>query len=113
MSNPNPRESDKLNLFSFLFRSRVKVTKGDVAILNLSLLFFLFSVLAAVWLVVIGSISALILGYRFSFEKNSSDFGGSFDSIVKDAASNVKGAVNAFTAPKAEDAEPKDDKGAE
>ena len=93
------------NLFSFLYRTRVKAAKGNVTIVNLSLLFSVLSLLLAPWVVVIGVIVALVLGYRFSFEKNAADFGGTFQSVVKDAAGNVKEAVESFSKHTGNDAE--------
>ena len=94
---------DKSNLFSFLYRTRVKIFKGDIPILNLSLLFCLLSLLSAAWLVVIGSIAGLLLGYRFEMEKNSPDFGGSFRNMVQGAAGNMKSAVDSFAGSKDEE----------
>lgn len=87
----------KSNFFSFLYRNRVIVKKGDITIVNLSLLFAVISVLTAPWLVLGGFIAALALGYRFSFMKNSPDFCGDFNEVVKDAAGNVKSVVDSVT----------------
>jgi len=104
MTENTNRGLDKNNLFSFLYRTRVKVFKGDLPIVNLSLLFFILSLLSAAWLVVIGSIVGLIMGYRFEMEKNSPDFGGSFRNMVQGAAGNVKNAVDSFAKSNDEDA---------
>ncbi|MBE5777989.1 MAG: DUF4342 domain-containing protein [Clostridiales bacterium] len=90
------QEAKKEGIFSKLFRTRIKVAKGDLAIMNVSSLFLIFSLLSALWLVVIGAVIALLLGYRFSIEKNSPDFCGEFKELVKDAGSNVRSAVNSF-----------------
>lgn len=82
------------NVFSFLYRTRIKVDKGSTPILNLSLIFSILVVCSAPWLAVIGLVVALVLGYRFSIERNSSDFNGDFDEIVKNAATNVKSTVD-------------------
>lgn len=91
-----PQQAEKPNLFSKLFRTRIKVAKGDLPILNVSVLFVIFSALSAIWLVVSGGIVALLLGYRFSIEKNSPHFSGEFKDLVKDAGSNMKNAVDSF-----------------
>ncbi len=78
------------NWFSFLYRTRVKVYKGQTAIINLSLLFTLLAVFTAPWLAVAGLVIALLLGYRFFIEKNAPQFSGDFDEVVRDAAQNVK-----------------------
>ena len=93
---------DKNSIFSFLYRNRVVVSKADVTIVNLSIVFFILAVLCAPWLVLIGVIVAFALGYRFSFEKNSADFGGSIDDLVQNAAGKVKSAVEGFIKEKGE-----------
>ena len=96
---------DKNSIFSFLYRNRVVASKGGVTIVNLSIVFFILAVLCAPWLVLIGAIVAFALGYRFSFEKNSADFGGTIDDIVQNAAGKVKGVVEGFTKEKGEPVE--------
>ena len=75
--------------FSVLYCTRIKVFKGQVPILNLSLLFMLLAVGSAPWVGVVGLIAALALGYRFCVERNSPDFCGDFDTVMQDAAQNV------------------------
>ena len=84
----------KNGIFSFLYCNRVKVTKGSTPILNLSLIFSLLGLLTAPWLVVIGVIVALMLGYKFGFERNAPGFSNDFDSVVKGAAGNVRNVVD-------------------
>lgn len=87
--------SSKKNIwFSFLFGTRVKVCRKDTVILNLSLLFSVLALCTAPWLVVGGLIAALLLGYQFSIEKNAPQFSASFDEVVRDAAQNVRDAVD-------------------
>jgi len=80
--------------FSILYRTRVKVCKGQTTIINLSFIFSLLAVSTAPWLAVVGLIIALMLGYRFSIEKNAPHFSGDFDEVMRDAAQNVKNAVD-------------------
>ena len=87
------------NWFSVLYRTRIRVDKEDISIVNLSLLFCLLAVLSAPWLVVGGAIAALVLGYRFSIQKNAPGFSGDFDEVVRDAARNVQSAVDNATHP--------------
>ena len=82
------------NWFSILYRTRVKVCKGETTSINLSFIFSLLAVSTAPWLAVAGLIIALALGYRFSIEKNAPQFSGNFDEVVRDAAQNVKNAVD-------------------
>jgi heme/copper-type cytochrome/quinol oxidase subunit 2 len=85
------------NIFSTLYRTRIKVTKDSTTIINLSLLFTIVSALLAIWLVVIGAVVALLLGYRFSIQKNAPEFTGDLKEIVEDAGENVKEVVRNFT----------------
>ena len=97
------------NVFSVLYRTRVKVQKDDTPILNLSLIFSIIAVCSAPWLAVIGLVVALVLGYRFSIERNAAEFSGSFQDVVNSAAANVKGEVNSFTGTENEIEEKKDE----
>ena len=96
------------NVFSVLYRTRVKVQKDDTPILNLSLIFSIIAVCSAPWLAVIGLV-VVVLGYRFSIEHNAAEFSGSFQDVVNSAAANVKGAVNSFTGTENESEEKKDE----
>ena len=78
------------NVFSVLYRTRVKVQKDDTPILNLSLIFSIIAVCSAPWLAVIGLVVALVLGYRFSIERNAAEFSGSFQDVVNSAAATSR-----------------------
>lgn len=94
MDNQNNTQAKGSNVFSFLYRTRVKVNKGSTPILNLSIIFSILAVCSAPWLAVIGLVIAVILGYRFSIERNAEGFSGDFQEVVKDAATNVKSTVD-------------------
>ena len=96
-NNTNNTTNGKNGFFSMMYRTRILITKGDTTILNLSLLFSIISLLCAPWLVVIGAIVALALGYKFAIDRNASAFDKDFEHVVKDAASNVKHAVEDVT----------------
>lgn len=82
------------HMFNYLFRLRVKVFKNDTPIINLSVLFVIFSVLIASWLVILSAVTALLMGYRFAVERDSETFKeDSFEDMVKNAGSNVKNTV--------------------
>ncbi len=85
---------NKNGIFSFLYCNRVKVTKAGTPILNLSLGFGLVTLLTAPWLVIGGVIVALVLGYKFGYERNAAGFSNDFDTVVKGAASNVRNVVD-------------------
>ena len=85
------------NFFGRLYRFRFVVKKGSITIINLSLLFSLISLLISPHLVILGLIVLLVLGYRVSFVTDSTDFAGeNLESMVKNAAQNVKSTVNSF-----------------
>ena len=63
----------------------------------MSILFGIISLLCAPWLVVIGALVALLLGYRFSIDRNATAFDKDFENVVKDAANNVKNVVENVT----------------
>ncbi len=86
------------NFFGRLYRFRLIVKKGDITIVNLSLLFSLIALLISPHLVFLGLIVLLVLGYRVTFDTNSADFAGdNLESMVKNAAQNVKSTVNNLT----------------
>ena len=80
--------------FNLLYCTRVKVHKGQTPIINLSFIFTLLAAMSAPWVAVAGLIAALALGYRFSIQKNAPEFTANFDEVVRDAARNVKNAVD-------------------
>lgn len=85
------------HLFNRLYRTRVRVFRGDVTIANISLLFFIFSLLVAAWLVLIGAVVALLLGYRIILERNSAAFSSeTLENMVKNAGTNVRSTVSAI-----------------
>ena len=98
------------NIFSILYSTRIKVQKDDTPILNLSLIFSAIAVFSAPWLAVIGLVVALVLGYRFSIERNAAEFSGSFQDVVNSAATNVKGAVHSFAGTENDSEEKKEEK---
>jgi len=84
-------------VFDFLYRLRVIVKKEQTVIINLSALFLLVVFILAAHVCVIGLILALVLGYRFSIERNSRVFAqDTFDDIVRNARSNVHNTVHSF-----------------
>jgi hypothetical protein len=97
MENNTSSSNGKHGFFSLLYRTRVIIMKGDTTILNVSILFGIISLLCAPWLVVIGALVALLLGYRFSIDRNAAAFDKDFENVVKDAASNVKNVVENVT----------------
>ncbi|MCE5343419.1 MAG: hypothetical protein LLF96_07545 [Eubacteriales bacterium] len=77
-----------------LYQLRVKVFKGNIPIINLSILFLIFALLVAPWLVILSAIAALLMGYRFAVKHDDTAFGEeSLEHMVKNAGSNVKGTL--------------------
>lgn len=89
-------ESGANGIFSSLYQTRIKVMKGETTIINLSVIFSLVCLLFAPWLVVIGAVVALVLGYRFSMVRRAEGFSESWNSVVHTATSHVKDAAEQF-----------------
>lgn len=89
-------EANTSGIFSFLYQTRLQVKKGQTTIINLSFIFSLACLLLAPWLVVIGAVAALALGYRFSILRRAEGFSESWNSVVHSATDQVKGAVEQF-----------------
>ena len=98
---PSHNTADKkgfMSLMTKLYQFRLKVKKGSVTILNLSLLFSLLALIISPHLVVIGAILMLILGYHVSFDKRDADFASdNLERMVRNASENVKETVSDFT----------------
>ena len=91
-------KSTLMELLHKCFRARVKVRREDTPILNISALFAVLAVLVSPHIVIIGAIIALVLGYKFSFDKHDHAFDGeNLERTVRNAAENVKTSVNDFT----------------
>ncbi len=105
-NNSHTNGNEKSGLFSLLYRTRFMVTKGETTIVNLSVLFAVIALLCAPWLVVIGAVIALALGYHFAIKRNDGGFGNDFEKVVKDAANNVKHAVQSVVGKPEEPSEP-------
>ena len=97
MENNTNQTNNKGGFFSMMYRTRIVITKGENTILNLSVLFSIISLLCAPWLVVVGAIVALALGYKFAIDRNAAAFDKDFEHVVKDAAENVKQVVENVT----------------
>lgn len=82
------------SFFKVMYRTRVKIRRGDMPILNLSLLFSIISLLSAPWLVVIGVLVALVLGYRLSIDRSGEGFEDSFEEMVENSRRNVRKVFN-------------------
>ena len=91
------QQSNRNRWFSILYRTRIRVWKDQTPIVNLSLIFSILAVGTAPWLAAAGIVAAVAMGYRFGIEKNAAGFSGDLDEVVRDAAQNVKNAVDSVT----------------
>ena len=84
-----------INFLQKLYQCRVKVHKGDIPVVNLSVIYAGAALLFAPHITITGIIIAMILGYRFSFSQNDADFAAdNLKTTVKNAAENAKATVN-------------------
>jgi len=83
--------------FSILYRTRFRASKNGETVVNLSILFSLIALLTAPWLVLFGLLAALVMGYRFSIDRRGLGFEQNFDEVVRNAAVNVKQAMENVT----------------
>ncbi len=85
------------NVFQLLYRFRLKIKKDDITILNLSILFVLFALLFSPWVVIIGLLFALVLGYRIRLDRKSREFEDiSLEDTIKHAGENIKHTVDSL-----------------
>ena len=98
MDGKNKKSETKektLNLLQKLYRTRVKIRKGETGIFNVSVLFAGLCLLFAPHMTIAGIIVSLILGYQFSFTSMDPDFSSdSLEKMVKNAAQNAKSSVS-------------------
>ena len=84
-----------LNFLQKLYRSRVKIRKGDTPIVNVSILFAAICLLLAPHMTIAGVIVSMILGYQFSFTSMDPDFASAnLEKMVRSAAQNAKSSVS-------------------
>lgn len=84
-----------LNLLQKLYRSRVKIRKGDTNIFNVSVIFAVLCLFLAPHMTIAGIILSIILGYQFSFTGMDPDFASeNLEKMVKSAAQNAKSSVS-------------------
>ena len=86
----NETKEKTLNLLQKLYRTRVKIRKGNTGIFNVSVLFAGLCLLFAPHMTIAGIIVSLILGYQFSFTSMDPDFASeNLEKMVKNAAQNA------------------------
>ncbi len=91
----NETKDKALGFLQKLYRSRVKIRKGETGIVNVSILFAGLCLLLAPHMTIAGIIVSMILGYQFSFTGMDPDFStDSLEKMVKNAAQNAKTSVS-------------------
>lgn len=78
------------SFFRVMYRTRVRINRGEMSILNLSVLFSLLALLTAPWIVILGLLVALVLGYRISIDKSGAGFEDSFEEVLENSKRNVR-----------------------
>ena len=91
-------KSGVVDMITKLYRARIKIKMDDVTVLNVSSLCGIAGLVFAPHMLIAGGIASLVLGYKFTFDKNDPDFAGeNLESMVRNAADNVKASVSDFT----------------
>ena len=91
----NDTKGKALNILQKIYRSRVKIRKGDTSILNVSVLFAGLSLIFAPHITIAGIIASMVLGYQFSFSSMDPEFSSdNLEKMVKNAAQNAKSSVS-------------------
>ena len=91
----NETKQKALNFLQKLYRSRLKIRKGETSIINVSILFAILCLVFAPHMTIAGVIVSMILGYQFSFSKMDPDFESeNIEKMVKSAAQNAKSSVS-------------------
>ena len=107
-TDTHDREKRK-GIFHYLYRLRLKIKKEDITIINLSSLFVIFALLISPWLVIIGLLLALVLGYKVRLDSKSHEFDDvTFEDTLKHAGENIKHTVDSFMHD-SDDEKPQDD----
>lgn len=82
---------EKGSLLAYLYRFRMTIRKGSLCIVNISVLAAAVALIAAPYVVGIGLLLALTLGYRIRFVKNSEDFSeDQIDRMIRSAKNTVQ-----------------------
>ncbi len=93
--NTNETKSKAIGILQKIYRSRVKIRKGETGILNVSVLFAGLCLLFAPHMTIAGVIASMLLGYQFSFSAMDPEFASdSLEKMVKNAAQNAKSSVS-------------------
>lgn len=93
--NTNDTKGKAIGILQKIYRSRVKIRKGETSIANVSVLFAGLCLLFAPHMTIAGIIASMLLGYQFSFSGMDPEFASdSLEKMVKNAAQNAKSSVS-------------------
>ncbi len=91
-------QSGLKKLFNVLYHFRVLVRNNGVVVANLSSLALLITLLVAPHILIIGLLLSLFLGYRISIDRKGEAFSAdNFDSIVRNAKTNMQNTFHSFS----------------
>ncbi|HPJ01957.1 MAG TPA: DUF4342 domain-containing protein [Candidatus Limiplasma sp.] len=98
------RKGKHKNIFYLLYRLRLKIRKDNIVIINLSSLFLIFALLFAPWVVIVGILFALVMGYHIRIDSKSREFEDvSLEDTIKHASENIKHTVDNIIRESAKD----------
>ncbi|MBN1778248.1 MAG: DUF4342 domain-containing protein [Clostridiales bacterium] len=90
-------KTKRKNIFQILYHFRLKIKKDDIVIVNLSSLFIIFALLFSPWVVIVGLLFALVMGYRIRIDSRSKEFDEvSLEETLKHAGENIKHTVDSL-----------------
>ena len=90
-------KTETVSWITKLYRARIKISKDDTPVINLSALACIVLTIFSAHMVIVGALASLILGYRFSFTKDDPDFAGeNLERMVRSASENVKSSMSDF-----------------
>ncbi len=91
----NETKSKAIGILQKIYRSRVKIRKGETSIVNVSVLFAGLCLLFAPHMTIAGIIASMLLGYQFSFSGMDPEFASdNLEKMVRNAAQNAKNSVS-------------------
>jgi len=94
-SKKNETKEKAMSFLQKIYRSRVKIRKGETSVINVSVLFAALCLLFAPHMTIVGVIVSMILGYQFSFSRMDPDFASdNLEKMVKSAAQNARSSVS-------------------
>ena len=111
--NTGDTKNKAIGILQKIYRSRVKIRKGETSIANISVLFAGLCLLFAPHMTIAGIIASMLLGYQFSFSGMDPEFASdSLEKMVKNAAQNAKSTVSSVVSTISSEAQERQKKAA-